>query len=172
MKNKKAFTLLELLVVVLIIGILAAIALPQYQRAVDKSRFAALMDLTKAIASANERFYLNNDRYSTRFAELDIDIPANSISGNVAYFDWGYCALLRQQEAICFDMVRLKNLFTVYYQNSSNNYRKNGMYCGALTDERNSRFDKLCQSFGSYITLTDATYDGQKYPCLFYNFGK
>ncbi|MBR2083004.1 MAG: prepilin-type N-terminal cleavage/methylation domain-containing protein, partial [Elusimicrobiaceae bacterium] len=55
MKNSNnAFTLIELLIAVLIIGVLAAVAVPQYQQAVLKSRYKTLMLPTKSINSGNE----------------------------------------------------------------------------------------------------------------------
>ena len=72
---KRGFTLIELLVVVLIICILAAVAMPQYQKAVYKSRAVQAVSLMNSLDKAQEAYYTANGSYTDSFDELDIDIP-------------------------------------------------------------------------------------------------
>ncbi len=58
--NKKAFTLIEMLVVVLIIGILASIALPQYNKTVEKAKVSEALLNIKAIEESMQRYILTN----------------------------------------------------------------------------------------------------------------
>ena len=73
--NITGFTLIEILVVVLIVGILAAIALPQYQRAVEKARAVEAKELLDTVYKAEQMFFLTNGSYASSFSDLDVDIP-------------------------------------------------------------------------------------------------
>lgn len=89
---KQGFTLIELLVVVLIIGILASVALPQYRKAVEKSRIMALMPNLRALKESLERYYLANGKYpADSVTDLDIDIGGCSVESAGQVICDGYC---------------------------------------------------------------------------------
>ena len=96
--NKQGFTLIELLVVVLIIGILSSVALPQYQKAVLKSRASEAWVNLKNINTAVHAYCLEHpDAYVTFDQDpldlLDIEISNSknfSYGGAIACFSSSY----------------------------------------------------------------------------------
>lgn len=86
----KGFTLIELLVVVLIIGVLSAVALPQYQRAVEKSRLAAVMPLLDNVCKAQQAYYMANGVYTADMDALDIHLPWTDMECK------GWCSAAKQ----------------------------------------------------------------------------
>lgn len=82
--NRKGFTLIELLVVVLIIGILASVALPQYTKAVEKSRSTEAITLLSNLAKAEEIYALATNSYTNDMNSLDIQMPNLTGTGVVS----------------------------------------------------------------------------------------
>ena len=73
--RQAGFTLIELLVTVLIIGILAAIALPQYETAVLKTKFVQLRTLVNSFVEAENRYKLMSGEFTADMNKLDITLP-------------------------------------------------------------------------------------------------
>ena len=133
MKNK-AFTLVELLVAILIIGILAAIAYPQYQKAVLKSRYAVLKNITRAIADAQEIYYIENGVYASRLDELSVNFPAGNYRDDQIglteryYYPWGNCLISAADEKLVACANEDINMqFRIYYKNAL--YKSGNVYC-------------------------------------------
>src|SRR5437763_16853973 len=59
--NKKGFTLIELLIVVVIIGILAAIAIPKFANTKDKAYVAAMKSDLRNLATYEEQYAADNN---------------------------------------------------------------------------------------------------------------
>ena len=87
--SSKGFTLLELLVVVLIIGILAGIALPQYKYSVMKTKYMRMADMARVIKDAQERYYLVNNQYAKQFSDLDIGFSLENIEDQSTGYELG-----------------------------------------------------------------------------------
>jgi prepilin-type N-terminal cleavage/methylation domain-containing protein len=70
MRNNKGFTLIELLIVVVIIAILAAIAIPKFYATREKAYFAAMRSDLKNLASHQEIYYADKYSYTSEVAAL------------------------------------------------------------------------------------------------------
>lgn len=68
--RESGFTLIELMIVVAIIGVLAAVALPAYQQSVRGGARAEAQSLLLQVAANQERFYSDNNSYSTNASPL------------------------------------------------------------------------------------------------------
>ena len=152
---KRGFTLIELLVVILIIGILSAIALPQYETALQKSRYATLMPVTRAVKDAEEAAYEERGSYTNQLDYLYAKLPEeiNQEGGPNVQIVTGI-----SEKYIKSSQDNL-NMSYVMYLNNSENFPSE-IHCEALKGD--TRAKKVCLSFGANpepIEATNPQYD-------------
>ncbi len=155
--RRGGFTLIELLVVVLIIGILAAIAYPQYEIAIMKSKMNTALPLMRAIKEANERYYMNNGKYTDDLGLLDVDLPkadrfSNEVAGQVCFsngigldnlgggsidYITGGKGCYWRNEKTCW--------ITIYYDHSS---QAGTVLCGNTFHTTDPKCEQVCKSLG------------------------
>ncbi len=157
MYQNTGFTLIELLVVVLIIGILSAVALPQYQAAVDKAQYSTVLPTLLAVKRQQELYYLTNGTYADNWGDLDLsELP--------------HCRLIQPTVAICSELrvvlhagqgkayhlveSELKNGGAIqqFFDRNEADGRSNWRRCGG----DNPRSERLCRTLGGTDPSTNA----------------
>jgi type IV pilus assembly protein PilE len=90
--NKRGITLIELLIVIVIVGILAAIAIPVYNGYIQRARRADAKTALEQVRASQEMWRAEHGSYSVSVAELQntMGAAATSISN---YYDWNFTVL-------------------------------------------------------------------------------
>ncbi len=83
-KNKRAFTLTELLIVVIVIGVLSAVTLPKFNRVIENRKVTEAEEMMSAVRTEQERRCTLDQNYTTNFDSLS-DVIASANTKNYTY---------------------------------------------------------------------------------------
>lgn len=85
MHRMRGITLLELMIVVVVVSILAAVAYPNYREFTARAKRNEAKAALLRIATNQERFYLQNNTYTTDMTDLGFPVADNYITDSESY---------------------------------------------------------------------------------------
>jgi prepilin-type N-terminal cleavage/methylation domain-containing protein len=149
----KGFTLIELLAVVLIIGILTAIALPQYRRSIQRAESMEALVNLRTIFDSAKRYRSANSETPTKLNGLDVSF-FDATSTTEANFGIGKFEYIFANDGISACRLSGSNTyndtfcFKMYYNHGT--YGKSALTC---TPSNNVKYEWICPAMGA----TDAS---------------
>lgn len=88
-RNSKGFTLIELMIVVVIIGILAALAIPRFSKAADRAKEKEADGILKQIYTLQQTYHAQHGEYATSVADLQTVGFEAPTAGQLKNYTWG-----------------------------------------------------------------------------------
>ena len=155
--HKLGFTLLELLVVVLIIGILAAIALPYYDMAVEKGKASQVLTFIGSLYESAQVYQLDTGNWPSDIEYLDIEIP-EEFKGSGEWLVWA------DGNGIGVNRIKGKYTGTGFVKYNKHNYSiipKGPNLCVEIKKGGNYTFDGKQGSYCNKIFHGKAVYIGE-----------
>src|SRR5690348_11430580 len=80
--NRKGFTLIELLIVVVIIGILAAIAIPKFANTKEKAYIASMKSDLRNLVTAEEAYFADSVKYTSNLG-TNFAVTTGNVLGTI-----------------------------------------------------------------------------------------
>ena len=157
-KNKLGFTLIELLAVVLIIGLLTSIALPQYRRSIARAEATEAMKNLKTIFDSAKRYKAATSTAPTKLQGLDVsffDATSDTASTfSIGKFDYTFA---NDSIRACRANQPANKTYCLYFyyklKVDTTNYGQDVMTC-KLTST-GTKYDWLCEMLGTTTIRTN-----------------
>ena len=169
--TKRGFTLIELLVVVLIIGILSAVALPQYTKAVNKSRAVQAVPVIKSLIQATEVYYMANGSFPENLADLDVSISADMVFADAPDSSKPLKYMFRitkvgaiQAKASSADLPHYEAHPAALVANSI--AVNSGKFWCWVSADKSENAEQICKSMGTFDGASSAVNGGGRYYIL------
>ena len=108
---RRGFTLVELTLVVILIAILAALALPQFTRMKERGKMAAAKAKLDVCRKAEGIWHAINDTYTNSFDDLDDEVP-EAAEASLDDADWDFSILAADATSFTIQAKRRRGNYT------------------------------------------------------------